>query len=214
MNPKKICFLLDASNSWIEPYVEKFILKHGLSVEDNLTYDVQETSKFDVCFLLGYTKILQSKELSIDTKYYVIHESDLPKGKGFSPISWQILEEKNEISVCLIEVDEKVDSGNIILKDIFKLDGYELFEEIRQKQAEITFKLISKFMDLYPNLRPVEQKGKSTFYKKRNPADSELDINKTLIQQFNLLRICDNERWPAFFIIDGKKYILKIFEGD
>lgn len=31
-------------------------------------------------------------------------------------------------------------------------------------------------------------------------------------EQFNLLRIADNENYPAFFILNGQKYILKIYK--
>ena len=35
-------------------------------------------------------------------------------------------------------------------------------------------------------------------------------MSKSIDEQFNLLRVCDNERYPAFFYKDGVKYILKI----
>ena len=36
------------------------------------------------------------------------------------------------------------------------------------------------------------------------------DSNKSLKEQFNLLRIVDNINYPAFFELDRHKYILKI----
>jgi methionyl-tRNA formyltransferase len=54
------------------------------------------------------------------------------------------------------------------------------------------------------------QSGESSFYPKRSPADSMIDINKTIIEQFNLLRIVDNERYPAYFDWLGKRYYLRI----
>jgi len=41
--------------------------------------------------------------------------------------------------------------------------------------------------------------------------DSELNIDKSLREQFNLLRIRNNEHWPLFFVIDGYKYFLGIY---
>jgi methionyl-tRNA formyltransferase len=46
----------------------------------------------------------------------------------------------------------------------------------------------------------------------RTSKDSKLNMNKTIKNQFNLLRIVDNERYPAYFIYNNKKYILKIYE--
>jgi len=55
--------------------------------------------------------------------------------------------------------------------------------------------------------------GSETFYERRRPKDSELDVSKSIADQFNLLRVVDNERYPAFFYHNGKKFILKIYEA-
>ena len=70
--------------------------------------------------------------------------------------------------------------------------------------------LIEKYILSYPNIKGKEQQGKSTFYKRRTPKDSELNINKSIDEQFNLLRIVDNHNYPAYFIKNNVKYILKI----
>ena len=49
-------------------------------------------------------------------------------------------------------------------------------------------------------------------FKKDNLKDSELDIKKSIEENFNLLRIGNNEKWPSFFNYKGKKYIIKIYE--
>jgi len=40
--------------------------------------------------------------------------------------------------------------------------------------------------------------------------DSRLDIDRSIKEQFNLLRVVGNEEYPAFFEINGHKYLLKI----
>jgi methionyl-tRNA formyltransferase len=54
------------------------------------------------------------------------------------------------------------------------------------------------------------QFGEETFYPRRGAIDSELSIDSTIRQQFDLLRTVDNEAYPAFFYHKGNKYILKI----
>ena len=66
------------------------------------------------------------------------------------------------------------------------------------------------FLDV--TLSGMEQSGEESFYPRRLPKDSELDINKSIDEQFNLFRIVDNDKYPAFFIKNGKKYVLKIYE--
>ena len=86
-------------------------------------------------------------------------------------------------------------------------------DEIRDIQAKETVKIIKKFLKKFPNYSKKEQSGKTTFYKRRRPADSKLNINKNLKENFNLLRVVDNEKYPAFFNYKKKKYILKIFKA-
>ena len=71
---------------------------------------------------------------------------------------------------------------------------------------------VKKFLNLYPKVKSSKQFGKSTFYKKRTKEDSKLSIDLPLKKQFNLLRICNNDLWPAFFYFKKKKYIIKIYK--
>ncbi len=69
-----------------------------------------------------------------------------------------------------------------------------------------------RFLKNFDNIVPKDQKGKETYYSKRGVQDSKLDINKTIREQFNLLRIVDNQKFPAFFYYKNYKYILKIYK--
>jgi len=124
----------------------------------------------------------------------------------------QILKKKKKIYVSLIEATKDVDSGNIYLRNFFVLKGHELNDEIRYLQAQAYFKIIKKFLLKYPNIKFKPQNGRSNFNLRRRPQDSEININKTIKSQFNLLRICDNELYPAFFKYKKKIYILKSYK--
>ena len=55
--------------------------------------------------------------------------------------------------------------------------------------------------------------GESSIYKKRTEKDDELNIDNSIREQFDHMRIGNNEGWPSYFIIDGKKFILKIYHA-
>ena len=58
---------------------------------------------------------------------------------------------------------------------------------------------------------PVPQpKEGATHWPKRNPADSQLDVSKTLSELFDQIRVCDPDRYPAFFELRGHAFKLKI----
>ena len=92
------------------------------------------------------------------------------------------------------------------------LDGTELSNEIRSIQGLQFLKIINKFLIKYPNVKSKKQTGKGNFNKRRYPKDSQLNTNKTFKEQFNHLRINDNELYPSFFNYKGQKYIIKIFK--
>lgn len=208
-----VAFLLDKTNDWLLQFLPEN-LKTSKKYNVHICYEEEKVRGFDLVFILGYTKILKNETLSLNKILLVIHESDLPKGRGFAPVQWQILEGKNNITVCLLEASNEVDAGDIFDKIVLSFDGSELYDEIRKKQALITFELIDRFLESYPNFDFERQEGKPTFYRRRHASNSQLDLDKTLRNQFNLLRICNNKDWPAFFELEGVKYQIKIEKMD
>ena len=208
-----IAFLFDKTNDWLSQYLPKDLAK-SKKYNAYVFFDEDKVRGFDLVFVLGYKKVLKGEILSSNKLLLVIHESDLPNGRGFAPVQWQILEGKSEITVCLLEVTKEVDAGNIFEKMVLSLDGSELYEEIRKKQALVTFELIARFLKKYPNPSFEKQEGNPTFYRRRDPSDSQLNLDKTIRDQFNLLRICNNKDWPAFFELDGVRYEIKIDKMD
>ena len=209
----RVAFLFDRKNSWIY----EFFRNHKFDLENytfSYLFDADEVCGFDVVFLLGYTAILSNDFLQRNSLNLVVHESDLPKGKGFAPVQWQLLEGCSEITISLIEAAEKFDSGDIFQQLKIAFDGTELYDEIREKQAIATIDIISDFLTSYPNISRSKQIGEESFYPKRTSADGELDISKTIQENFNLLRVGNNEAWPSFFYYKGVKYILKIFRDE
>lgn len=205
----KIQILVDNIKSYIIPYAKElnqFFL--SLHHDSRLIHNSKEVEQGDILFLLSCQNIF--KDLHLNKNNIVIHASDLPKGRGWSPMTWQILEGKNEITVSLFEATSKVDAGVIYLQEKLIFEGHELLPELQEKLSNVIVKLAKKFVEIYPKIEGKEQIGEPTYYPKRTPKDSELDIHKTIEEQFNLLRVCDNEQYPAFFIKNGMKYILKI----
>jgi len=201
--------ILTSPNQWFETYAKKLsnILDCKLFLHHDYLID------FDIVFILSYHKIIPQNILNANKYDIVIHASSLPHGKGWAPLFWQILEGKNEITFTMFEASNGVDNGDIYMQKTLKLNGYELHDEIRDKQAKLIIEMCLEFVENYKQYKnPIPQVGKESFYPKRTPKDSKLDIEKSLKEQFNLLRICLNDEYPAFFEIDGHKYILKIEE--
>lgn len=164
-------------------------------------HDKQDLRPGDFCFYLSCGQIVHTNILSQFRHNLVVHESDLPRGKGWSPLTWQILEGKNRIPATLFEATEKVDSGVIYAQDWMEFEGHELIDELRKAQAKITIKLCKKFVEGYPQIlsEAREQIGESDYYPRRLPNDSLINPEKSISELFASLRVADPDRYPNFF---------------
>lgn len=200
-------------NSWLNQYVDCFVEKIKAQSDQVFWYhSIYDIVKSDIVFYLSFSKIVPKNYLKMNRHNLVVHASNLPEGKGWSPMSWKILEGRNQIPMTLFEADEALDSGKIYLQNIMHFQGHELIDELRHAQANITFAMCFRFMKEYESVvkNAKMQTGESTFYKKRNKLDSRLELDKSIRELFNLFRIVDNEKYPAFFEHLGHTYQLKI----
>ncbi len=209
----KITIILDNPKSFMLPHVKDLrVVIEKLGHDCSLVYSQKEIKRGDICVILSCEQKIKNEVLKLNKHNLVVHGSELPKGRGWSPLTWQILEGKNKIPMTLFEATEEIDAGDIYMQEYLKFKGHELNSEMKEAQGKKIIEMILKFLKKFPKGK--KQKGKATFYKKRGPKDSELDINKSLKDLFPLLRVVDNERYPAFFKIKGKKYKLKIEKID
>ena len=207
----KIVFLFDKSNNYKKKYFD--IFKSNKKYIFEKTYDLKKIKKCDVLFIISYTKILPIKLFKKVKLPLIVHESNLPKGRGCSPVLWEVLNKKKNFYVSIIEVKKKVDSGKIILKKKFTIKSDDLYGDIRKKQTQSNINIIKDFLKIYPKIEFKNQIGKPSYFRKRKIEDSELNINKSIRSQFNLMRINNNDEWPSFFYMNGKKFVIKIFKG-
>jgi methionyl-tRNA formyltransferase len=174
-------------------------------------YKVDKLIGGDILFLVSCSEIVRTSHKSLYKSVFVLHASDLPEGRGWSPHIWKILAGSNQIVLSLIEAAMPVDSGKIWLQTSFDLKGNELLPEINKLLFNEEISLMTKVVDEYFSIVPRNQEGNpGPYMRKRTPDDSELDIDASLRDQFNLLRIVDNNRYPAFFNHLGCRYVLKI----
>lgn len=197
--------------SWVVPYAERLAetLRSEHDAERVSSYD-EIPRGTDVSIFLGCTRIAGPEVLARSRHNLVVHQSDLPRGRGWSPLAWQVIEGARRIPVCLFEAVPELDAGPVYLRDEIELEGHELVDELREKQARSAIDLCLRFLRASPPPEAREQEGEPTFYARRGPESCELDPHRTLAEQFDLLRICDNDRYPAFFDHRGHRYVLRI----
>lgn len=192
-----------ASHIW--PKLERWCDEMGYS----LVSSKEDAAGGELLLLISCTEIVERGIRDRYQKTLVIHESDLPLGRGWSPFAWQILEGRNEITVSLIEAAEKVDSGAIWKQEKLTFRGVELSPELNEVRDRARIRLAQWAIDNFGAVTAREQVGFPTYYPRRTPADSRIDPHRSIAEQFDLLRICE-PRFPAFFHLRGARYEIEL----
>jgi len=176
-----------------------------------IAFDKAELQGGDILFLVSCSQIIKDTERKSYKATLVLHASDLPQGRGWSPHIWSILGGANRITVSLLEANDPVDSGAVWLRTNFILEGHELLPEINAKLFAAELSLMTQAVEQFEIIKPIQQMGDpGPYMPKRTPADSQLDPHRTIAEQFDLLRIVDSQRYPAFFNYRGKRFLIKI----
>jgi methionyl-tRNA formyltransferase len=129
----------------------------------------------------------------------IFHMTDLPFGRGGSPLQNLIVRGITDTKVSAIRCIEEVDAGPIYLKKSLSLHGAA--EEIFLRASKLIEEMIIEIIK--DNPKPVLQKGKSTTFRRRKPADGSLEGAQTLERVFDLIRMLDADGYPHAFVDVG-----------
>jgi methionyl-tRNA formyltransferase len=163
-----------------------------------------------ILFLVSCAEIISADDRAAYQATLVLHASDLPRGRGWSPHIWQLINGAEEITVSLLEAEDKVDSGRIWKKLTVPVPKHALWDEINTLLFDAEIELIDFATREFGKIAPARQDPtvKPSYYPRRYPAHSQVDPLQSIASQFDQIRVCDPNRFPAFFELHGKKYKL------
>lgn len=125
----------------------------------------------------------------------IFHMTDLPFGRGGSPLQNLIARGIYETQVSALRCVEKMDAGPVYLKRPLSLHGSA--EEIYLRAAGVVEGMIADI--LKHALRPKPQRGPATVFRRRRPEEGELISAHTLLEAFDLVRMLDADGYPSAF---------------
>lgn len=204
----KISILCSDSRHPINRHLENWISLNEGAHKIELARNKSELSGGDILFLISCSELVRAADRERYSVTLVLHASDLPKGRGWSPHIWAILNGDTELTLSLLEADDKVDSGVIWMKKKIDVPRHALWNEINDLLFNAELELMDAAVRGMGNIvpRPQDETVESTYHRKRKPADSEVDPGRSLESQFDLIRACDPERFPAYFELHGHRY--------
>lgn len=208
----KITILCSDSRHPVNAYLERWVRENGAIHTVELVRKKAEAGGGDILFLISCSEIVTAQDRAAYKVCLVLHASDLPQGRGWSPHIWQIASGAEAITLSLLEAEDKVDSGRIWKKLRIPVPRHTLWDEINHLLFEGEIALMDFAVENFGTIIPQEQPGdvEASYYARRTPEHSRLDPNKTIADQFDLMRVCDPNRFPAFFDHLGHRYILKL----
>lgn len=126
----------------------------------------------------------------------VFHMTDLPYGRGGSPLQNLIVRGHKKTKLSAIKVVEELDAGPIYFKNDLDLSGTA--QDILKRASLITFDLIKKMVS--GNYSPLKQSGKITKFERRKPLEGDISNLKNLSQIYDYIRMLDGEGYPKAFL--------------
>lgn len=196
----------------VNVYLQHWVERNCLGHEIELVRNKHELRGGDILILVSCSEILSAKDRAPYRVSLVLHASDLPKGRGWSPHIWELAAGFSRITLSLLEAQDKVDSGKIWKKVQISVPPDALWNEINHLLFTAEMELLDFALASYATIQPQEQPTsvEPTYFRRRTPNDSRIDPEKTIAEQFDLIRVCDPLRYPAFFEHRGHKYALKL----
>lgn len=149
----------------------------------------------DYIFFLHWSDIIPASVYT-QFKCVVFHMTDLPYGKGGSPLQNLITRGHSKTMLSAIQVEKGLDTGAVYLKKELSLLGTA--EEIFIRAGALMQQMILEIVKDSPE--PVAQTGEPVIFKRRKPEESNMAALTQLEEVFDHIRMMDAEGYPDAFI--------------
>ena len=168
----------------------------------------------DLFIVVSFGQIMSKAVLSLPKLYCLnIHASLLPEYRGAAPINWAIANGEKETGVTIMRMNEKMDEGDIVLKDTLHIgeseDAIALTKKLSIKGAGLLLDAIKLIKDDEVELT-AQDDSKSTYAPKLKKEDGLIDWAKSADEIYNRIRAF--APWPGCFTHLDEK-ILKIWKA-
>lgn len=167
--------------------------------KDELTYDNVCNFEPDYIFFPHWSYYIP-QEITDAWECVVFHMTDLPYGRGGSPLQNLIVRGHKNTKVSALRVTVELDGGPVYMKRPLSLEGTA--QEILNRCSDVIFhEMIPCFLDGKPEA--VAQSGEPVIFKRRKPEDSEIKIDMELGTIYDQIRMLDAEGYPRAYIDYG-----------
>lgn len=196
-------YVLATSRPWNEGMAERLAARTGcdfvlITSKEDLTMARLTAINPEIIFFPHWSYRIDSGIFG-RFESVIFHMTDLPFGRGGSPLQNLITRGIYETKLSALRCVEEMDGGPIYIKKPLSLHGAA--EEIFLRASKMTEEMIVEILE--NNLKPVTQTGEPTLFKRRKPEESSLAPASSLDQLFDMIRMLDAEGYPKAFLTVG-----------
>jgi len=194
-------FALLTDKNWHDDLFEHLQKKHPqhkwfrVQKKSDFTIGFLKEQQIDKVFIPHWSHIIPA-EIHSQIECIVFHMTDLPFGRGGSPLQHLIKRKIKETKVSALRITEVLDGGDIYLKAPLKLHGTA--QEIFMRCSVVIGKMIDEIISTNPT--PVAQSGTPVVFDRRTPDMSSIHEVHTIEDLYDHIRMLDAEGYPKAFI--------------
>ncbi len=196
-------FIVASSKPWNKISFNKLKKKTNfkwlyVSTPLELRRALKKNTNFNYLFFLHWNWKVPQK---IFEKHECIcfHMTDLPYGRGGSPLQNLILKRKKDTILSAFKMTKEIDGGPIYFKKRMLLNGRA--ENIYKRADKLSWKIIHWIIQNKPIPKP--QKGKVIHFNRRKPKQSLMPKKAKLSEIYDFIRMLDAPTYPSSFIHHG-----------
>ncbi|MEM7540330.1 MAG: methionyl-tRNA formyltransferase [Pseudomonadota bacterium] len=196
-------YLVVANRRWSIDAFNRYAA--GLAGQWSLVTDPQELTEFlatgPSLRYIFFPHWSQLVDAAIFEKYECVcfHMTDLPYGRGGSPLQNLIERGHSETKLTALRMDEEIDGGAIYLKKPLSLHGNA--QEIYVRANDLIFDMITEIIEREP--LPRDQVGEIVTFSRRTPEMSVLPKETDLTKLYDHIRMLDAPGYPRAFLEFG-----------
>lgn len=181
-----------------------------LTNKDELSFENIEKINPKYIFFPHWSWIIPQK-IYENYESILFHMTDLPYGRGGSPLQNLITNKIYNTKITAIKVSKELDEGDIYLKEDFDISKGSANEIYKNASKLIFKKLIPNILRQNPT--PVRQEGDVVNFKRRTPEQSNIKMlnNVSIANLYDFIRMLDAPSYPkAYLELDNLK--IELFE--
>lgn len=202
------------------PPVKECAVKHGIpvyqpaSMKSDEVFEVLKEANADIFIVVAYGKILPGRILNLPPYGCVnVHASLLPKYRGAAPIQWSIINGETKTGVTTMQMDEGLDTGDMLMKIEVPIAPDETGEALHDKLSLAGKDVLIKTLTALQagTLQPQKQNDAESCYASMIDKQlAKIDFSKSADEICCLIRAMNSYPYAQTFY-EGK--LLKIVKA-